>query len=266
MESREHDLELISSALARAVEAFRPFTPGEVAFEHKVPGDPVTAADRAVNEVLRETLVAPGEGWLSEETADDLSRLEAGRVWVVDPLDGTREFVQGIPEWCASVALVEDGEPVAAGVANPATGETFLGGPGLGLTLNGRFVRVSGRSALEGALVLASRSEVSRGEWARFADRPFLVQPMGSVAYKLARVAAGLADATWTLVPKNEWDVAAGVALIRAAGGEARTLEGAPPQFNRPETLLSGLVAASTTLLPAILTALAIPSAAGGTR
>src|SRR5690606_19094746 len=128
----------------------------------------------------------------------------------VDPIDGTQEFVQGIPEWCVSIGLVEDGVPVAGGILNPATGEAVIGGAGHGVTLNGRAARVSARPTLEGAVVLASRSETNRGEWNRFAEAPFVVRPCGSVAYKLGLVAAGVADLTWTLVPKSEWDVAGG--------------------------------------------------------
>ena len=98
-------------------------------------------------------------------------------------------------------------------------------------------------------MVLASRSEVKRGEWESFRRKDFEVKPVGSVAYKLALVAAGLADATWTLVPKHEWDIAAGVALLQAAGGDVYSLEGEPPSFNQKNPLLSGLIAHAPGLL-----------------
>ncbi len=246
------DLARIAEALGAATAALGRFTPGDVASRAKAGGDPVTEADMLVDALLRRTLLHDGEGWLSEETLDDRSRLGCRRVWVVDPLDGTREFVTGLPEWAVSVALVVDGEPVAGGICNPARGETFLGARGQGVTLNGARVGVSARAELAGAEVLASRTEVGRGQWQRFAGSPFTVVPMGSVAYKLARVAAGLADATWTLVPKHEWDVAAGVALVLAAGG--RIVAGSPEEhrFNRPEPLLSRLIACPPQLLPRI--------------
>jgi myo-inositol-1(or 4)-monophosphatase len=187
--------------------------------------------------------VRDGEGWLSEESADDLHRLKKNRVWVVDPLDGTREFVAGVPEWCVSVALVENGRPIAGGICNPATGETFLGSPETGLMCNGKQVWASQKSDLAGALVLASRTEVQRGEWEPFQDTHLVIRPVGSVAYKLALVAAGLADATWTLTPKNEWDVAAGVVLVEAAGGFVQGLENSSLTFNNEITLVSGLLA-----------------------
>ncbi len=204
-----------------------------------------TAADLAVNHCLHDLLLAGGEGWLSEESADDPARLGLRRIWVVDPLDGTKEFVAGIPEWCISIALVEDGEAVAGGISNPATGEAFLGSRETGISLKGKSGAVAPHSKNPAPVVLASRSEFDRGEWDRLRKSSLTVVPMGSVAYKLARVAARLADATWTLVPKHEWDVAAGVALVGAAGGIVKTLQDQPPRFNRPQSLFDGLVAFS---------------------
>ena len=240
--SRTEDLARITRALELAREVAEQFRPGAERVDHKESGDPVTDADRAVNEILLETLPQPGEGWLSEETVDDDRRLECSRVWVVDPIDGTKEFTQAIPEWCISVGLVEMGRAVAGGICNPQTGETIIGSVETGVTFNGEACRVS-RDPLDGGVVLASRSEVKRGEWERFKEEAFEVVPMGSVAYKMGRVAAGLAECTWTLVPKHEWDVAAGVALIEAAGGEVFTLEGKRPEFNRSHPKFNGLLA-----------------------
>ena len=119
----------------------------------------------------------------------------------------------------------------------------FLGSRATGVTYNGRKAAVRTRPGLAGALVLASRSEFGRGEWERFRNAGFRIKPVGSVAYKLARVAVGLADATWTLVPKYGWDVAAGALLVEAAGGFVVALEGAPLSLDPPDALLSGLVA-----------------------
>jgi myo-inositol-1(or 4)-monophosphatase len=236
-------LQRIQAALESASTILRQFTPGDIETEYKKGHDPVTEADRLVDAALRKELLRDDEGWLSEETADDLSRLDRSRVWIVDPLDGTREFVKGIPEFCISIAMVENGQPVAGGICNPATRETFIGSLQTGVTYNGAAAHASGRTKLDGALVLASRSEVKRGEWEAFKEAPFKVQPMGSVAYKLARVSAGLADATFTLTPKNEWDVAAGAALVISAGGYVRTLENTELRCNNKNPLLSGLIA-----------------------
>ena len=227
---------------------FDRFTPGRVATEYKSGSDPVTEADRQLDSALRNALLRDGEGWLSEESVDDASRLDKEFVWIVDPLDGTREFVSGIPEFCASIGFVRNGQPVAGGICNPATGELFLGSIESGLTYNGRPQRSSVRGNLQGATVLASRSEIKRGEWKQFEDAPFKITPMGSVAYKLARVAAGLDDATFTLTPKNEWDIAAGIALVLSAGGFARPLHQDRFVFNQRSPLLPGLVASGPRL------------------
>src|SRR5215472_11731775 len=249
-------LERISAALEAARAVFARFTPGQIETEYKIGHDPVTEADRALDAVLRKNLLRQGEGWLSEESADDLSRLERERVWVVDPLDGTREFVQGIPEFCVSVAMIERGRPVAGGICNPATNEVFLGSVASGLTYNGATAKASQRASIDGAVVLASRSETKRGEWHAFQSAPFRVQPMGSVAYKLARVSAGLADITFTLTPKHEWDVAAGAALVASAGGFVETLDG-PLVSNQRDPLISGLIAGGPLLKGELLEFLA---------
>ena len=233
----------IEAALGAAAAALVKYRPGAVQADRKENFDPVTAADVEIDALLRETLQRPGEGWLSEETADDPSRLALERVWVVDPLDGTKEFVEGLPEWCVSVALVEAGQVVAAGVTNPAAGFTALGAAGVGCWLNSARVAPTESRDASTCHVLASRSEVRRGEWRQWDGSSVRVEAMGSVAYKLARVACGLADATWTLVPKHEWDIAAGVGLIEAAGGWARTTEGRGPVFNQPHPWLPGLIA-----------------------
>jgi myo-inositol-1(or 4)-monophosphatase len=236
-------LQRIAAALDAARVVFERFTPGAIETEYKIGHDPVTDADRAVDTVLREKLLREGEGWLSEETADNAARLEKERVWIVDPLDGTREFVQGLPEFCVSIGLAENGKPVAGGIYNPATKETFLGAIDAGVLYNGQPARPSDRKTLDGALILASRSEVKRGEWKSFEGRSFQVRAMGSVAYKLALVSAGLADVTFTLTPKNEWDVVAGAALVLSGGGFVSTLEKTGLVANRRDPLLSGLLA-----------------------
>src|SRR5438270_9419370 len=249
-------LKRIESAIEAARTVFARFTPGAIETEYKIGHDPVTEADRAIDAVLRKNLLRDGEGWLSEESVDDVSRLSKQRVWVVDPLDGTREFVQGIPEFCASIGFVEDGRPVAGGICNPATGETIIGAIDAGVLYNGKPARPSQRTTLKGSLILASRSEVKRGEWQQFQSDDYQIRPMGSVAYKLGLVSAGLADITFTLTPKNEWDVAAGAALVQSAGGFVATLENTPLRCNNRNPLLSGLLAGGPFLREPLLSAL----------
>jgi myo-inositol-1(or 4)-monophosphatase len=243
--SRLEDLRRIAKALDAAAALLLELRSNPATPEFKSGGDPVTAADLATNELLFRTLPSDGDGWLSEESKDDSSRLDRHRVWIVDPLDGTKEFIAGIPEWCVSVGLIEDGRAVAGGVSNPATGEVFLGSLETGFYVSAPRGPKQFHSQRDRALVLASRSEVQRGRWTHLENAPFSVEPVGSIAYRLARVAAGFADATWTLDLRHEWDVAAGAALVLAAHGDVRTLDGCPLEFNRPIPRVEGLVAFS---------------------
>lgn len=242
---READLARIAAALEQGASVLRRYAAADVAWTLKDGRDMVTAADHEVDALLRNLLPQPGDGWLSEETPDDAARLGCRRVWVVDPIDGTRGFVARRPQYAVSIALVEDGEPVLGGICNPGAGVTVLGGPGLGVRVEGD-PRQPWPEAPAGALrVLASRSEHRRGEWSGWerAGRVAIV-PVGSVAYKLAVLAAGHADATWTLQPKHEWDVAAGVALVRAAGGECWLPDGSALRFNQRRPRYAGFAAA----------------------
>lgn len=261
-------LKRIEAAMEAARTVFARFTPGAIETEYKIGHDPVTEADRALDAVLRQNLLRDGEGWLSEETVDDLARLDKSRVWVVDPLDGTREFVQGIPEFCVSIGFVENGRPVAGGICNPATKETIIGAIDCGVLYNGQAAKPSQRADLKGSLILASRSEVKRGEWQQFQNGEYQIRPMGSVAYKLGLVAAGKADITFTLTPKNEWDVCAGAALVQSAGGFVSTLENTPLQCNRKNPLLTGLLASGPNLREPLLAAVHshLPAAASASN
>jgi len=150
------------------------------------------------------------------------------------------------------VALAVDGDAVVGVTYNPITDEMFAAAKGIGATLNDAPIRVSSTEALERATLLASRSETERGEWQRFRGR-FAVEPCGSVAYKLARVAAGKADATFTLSPKNEWDVCSSACVIECAGGRVSYLDGSPIRYNQPTPRLAGMVASNGTLHDQIL-------------
>lgn len=236
-------LQRIDEALDAAREVLRDFTPGRIDARRKAGGDPVTEADLAVNDALLRILPRDGEAWLSEETKDDPARLEASSVWIVDPIDGTREFVEGIPEWCVSIGYIENQHAVAGGILSPATDQKILGSLETGVTLNGDPVRPRNSPSPAEAVVAASRSEIRRGEWKQYEDREWTLRPMGSVAFKMALVAAGEIDATWTLVPKNEWDVAAATALVEASGGRVFVPNHGAPHFNRPDLLLPGLAA-----------------------
>lgn len=246
------DITRIRYALYGAIRVLSAYTPGSVEVDNK--GDSlITEADRSVNLAIHDCLDNEDEGWLSEETIDDSARLDKARVWIVDPIDGTKEFVSGIPEWAVSVGLAEHGQPLAGGIVNPQTWEVFTGVIGAEVTRNDVPVHLSNHS-LHGARILASRSEAARGEWQQFDEAPFSYVPVGSIAYKLALVASGKADATFTLSPKNEWDIAAGMALIQAAGGQVVDTTGAPIILNKANTLSPGIIAGSPHLVQEILT------------
>jgi myo-inositol-1(or 4)-monophosphatase len=205
----------------------------DISVKYSHNGDPVTDLDCDINQVIRENLPTQGEGWLSEESSDNLDRLRSSRVWVVDPIDGTREFIDGIPEWCVSIALVEENEAVAGGILNPSTGEMFLGSVETGLEIGGP--RMPGYHSEKPAIsrILVSRREYQQGKWNAFECPETIVLPIGSIAYRLAQVAAGYVEATCTFEPRSEWDLAGGVALVRAAGGRVHTLDGTPVKFNQ---------------------------------
>ena len=237
---RVDDLRRIDAALDVARAVLEDYVPGDVDVTFKNGDDPLTQADLAVDTALRTSLPSADEGWLSEETIDDARRLECTRIWAVDPIDGTREFVAGIPEWCVSIGLIENGQPVAGGVENPATGERVLGAIGHGVTATG----FDGSRSASGSLmsVAASRSEVRRGEWDLYRNAGIDIVPCGSIAYKLAMVAVGRFDATWTRSPKHEWDVAGGVALILASGGWVALDDGSDASWNQPHPVLPGII------------------------
>ena len=207
--------------------------------------DPLTVADTAADRAIRERLGAafPADGWLSEE-GDARPGSEARRTWVVDPLDGTREFVQGIPEFAVSVALTVDGRPVVAVVYNPIRDLLVCATRQGGVTVDGRPAKVSGVADLAAAVVLASRSEVGRGQWSPY-EAHCRVVPTGSIAYKLALVASGEADATISLAPKHGWDICAGVLLVEEAGGTVSLLDGSALGSLPPAGLIKGLVASN---------------------
>jgi myo-inositol-1(or 4)-monophosphatase len=247
MQSRVHDLDRIRTALQEAGAILRRFPRHRVRVSYKRHDSPVTDADLAVDAALRDGLPRGGEGWLSEETPDAPARLACHRVWVVDPLDGTREYLGGVPQWNVSIGLVEGGTAVAGGVYNPSTDELFLGAPGLGATLNGRPISTSDRTRLEGAVVLVSRWALRRRH-AGAAVPPYTVRPVGPLAYGLALIASGRADALWGRSAKSEWDVAAGAALIAAAGGHVTQWDGGLLRFNRWPPRIAGLVAGAAGL------------------
>ncbi len=225
---------IVSRASAR-IEEIRAAGPAATT---KADQSPVTEADHAADGILREGLTSlVACGWLSEETADTTDRLERERVWVVDPLDGTKEFIEGLPEYSVAVALVCQGVPELGVIQNPATGDLFWAVRGGGAHRNGTHVRVR-----EGRELLASRSEVRRGEFGPL-QGDWEVRRLGSIEFKLASIAAGGAAATVSRGPKHEWDVCAGALIVTEAGGVATDMFGDPLVYNQPFPKVKGILA-----------------------
>jgi len=195
----------------------------------------------------------PEAGWLSEETRDDAGRLSREWVWIVDPLDGTKEYASGVAEYAVSIGLVHVDRVVAGGVLNPATGEGAVAVDGV-LMPFGMPPLVQPPADLSSATAVVSRTEMASGSAARFARCVGQIVPMGSVAYKLLRVAARANQLTYSAEPKSEWDICGGVALIEAAGLRYRRLDGRPLLFNQRDTRVpSGAVAGPVDLVEAFL-------------
>jgi myo-inositol-1(or 4)-monophosphatase len=210
--------------------------------------NPVTAADleanAAIGAVIRKAF--PDDAWLSEETADSAARLGAERVWIVDPLDGTKEFVEGVPQFAVSVALALRGQPVAACVYQPITRECFSARLGGGTQLDAVRVSVSRAASLSESVMLSSRTEMKRGQIEPFRALFARVEAVGSVALKLAVVAAGRAELWVSAAPKSEWDVCAGDLLVREAGGTFVELTRGRRTYNQSDVLLQPLLAAGS--------------------
>lgn len=209
---------------------------------------PVSEADLAVDRLLADVLRAarPGYGWLSEETADDRSRLDHERVFIVDPIDGTRAFLAGGDEWTVSIAVVETGRPVAGAVFCPVREEMFLARRGGGAWLNGGRISVSGQRAVDGATLTGPHSIVANED---VVSAGFVATgSLRSLAYRLASVAAGRVDVGAARGGPSDWDLAAADLLVQEAGGKLTDLEGRDLVYNRARTGHPALIAAPEAL------------------
>ncbi|HET7786266.1 MAG TPA: inositol monophosphatase family protein [Myxococcales bacterium] len=243
------ELELkVATELARDAGAMLRASQGKVPVLRKDRGEVVTPADRESDARIRAGLLAafPSDAVFSEETPDDGARAGRERVWIVDPLDGTSNYVAGGDEYVVSVGLSRGGIAVLGVVYNPVRDELFAGAVGSGATLNGARTTVSAAASLAGARLLVSRKEWERGlSQALAGTAPGL---MASMAHKLARVAGGLADGVLSVKTRKEWGSCAGVALVAAAGGLCTHLDGSPVRFNRSAPPPPGLLAAGPAL------------------
>lgn len=198
---------------------------------------PVTAADKEADAFLQSFLMErrPDYGWLSEEIEDDISRLERDCVFVVDPIDGTKPFIKGEPEFTISLAIVKNGVPVVGVVYNPAKKDMYASAKGLGVFLNDQTVHVNrSQKTLVEMECLVSHSELRSGLWQRMEGK-FKMNPVGSMAYKLAKIAAGESDFCVTLRPKSEWDCAAGHVMCDEMGFVVTDIWGNEIAYNQKE-------------------------------
>lgn len=220
-------LDAVSAIAVRAGQIAMGRWRGEFDQWEKSPGEPVSEVDLAVDRFLRTELMAidPDAGWLSEETADDAERLMRTRVWVVDPIDGTRDFVRGRPGWAVSIALVEGGRPVIGVLEAPARGEHWRASAGEGATRNGAALVASSRESFSGARVPADALP-------RVDSDLVLVEKPNSIALRIAMVAADEADLLASIRWGNEWDIAAAALIASEAGATVTDALGAPLRYN----------------------------------
>ncbi|HYG26219.1 MAG TPA: 3'(2'),5'-bisphosphate nucleotidase CysQ [Caulobacteraceae bacterium] len=248
------DLALIEQAAREAGEVAVQMREAGLAIEHKENGTPVTNADLRVDQLLKEHLGAarPDYGWLSEETADNIDRLEQRRLFVVDPIDGTAAYMKGRPWWAVSIAVVEDGRPVAGVVHAPSLGETYLAERGKGATLNGDVIRASDVAEVEDCAMLGDAQMFLHPAWP--VKWPTMrVETRNSIAYRMCLVASGAFDAAIALTGKNEWDLAAADLICAEAGARATDHLGRAFIYNDPNPRAPSLICAAPALHPLLI-------------
>ena len=214
---------------------------------------PVCEADIAVDQLLRQRLgdAFPAYGWLSEETEDDPRRLDACRVWIIDPIDGTRSYLAGRDDWCVSVALAAGGRPVLGAIFAPVTGEFFIASAGGGATRNSIAIAASEGPDMEGATLAGPKRILERIN----ALHPQAVQlpRIGALALRIARVAHGGVDVAIAGGSSHDWDLAAADLLVHEAGGLLTDFDGESLVYNRPDPVHRPLIAAGRERHAAIL-------------
>ena len=241
---------LVSTAKAAGLLAKKYFHRDDVKAWDKSENNPVTEADIAVNNYLLETLQSarPDYGWLSEETADDASRHSSSRSFVVDPIDGTRAFMDGKPHFTICVAVIEDGLPIAAAVYNPILDEMYEASLGGGARLNGKPIKPSPCADIEMCTLIGYPRKFRRLGWPDLS-----VSIRNSMAYRIVMVAAGQRDGTVSFTPKSDWDLAAASLIATEAGAIITDLIGESFVFNEDTVVKRGVICAGPALHPLLL-------------
>ncbi|MDG1116265.1 MAG: 3'(2'),5'-bisphosphate nucleotidase CysQ [Flavimaricola sp.] len=254
------DLGLLKDAAKEAGALALRHAAGTLDITHKPDGaGPVTDADLAVDALLRERLMAarPDFGWLSEETPDTRKRLTPRHTFIVDPIDGTRAFIEGSRDWAHSIAVALDGEITAAVVYLPARDALFTAELGGGASLNGAPIRVSACNDLAQGTVLTTKPTLDPDLWQGGLLPEFKRAFRSSLAWRLCLVAEGAFDAMMTLRPAWEWDIAAGALIVSEAGGRVTDRQGRPLRFNNPHPQTNGVLAGGEQMHTALFSALA---------
>ncbi len=222
--------------------------------QKKADGSPVTSADLEVDALLTQRLrgARPDYGWLSEETTDNADRLSATRLFMVDPIDGTRAYMRGKPWFVVSIAVVQDGQTVAGAIFAPALNQLYAATLGGGATLNGEAIRASDTATLDGAAMLGDEKMFAHPAWNE-PWPPMRIEARNAIAYRMALIAAGAFDAAVALSPKHDWDLAAGALIAAEAGATVCDHKGMPLVFNSPAAKNPSLVCCAPALAPLIL-------------
>ena len=215
--------------------------------EYKSEDSPVTIADHKADRYLSNFIGGefPHDGWLSEETVDTKERLDKKRTWIIDPLDGTKEYIKKLPEFSISIALVENNIPVIGVIYNPISEELFYAEKNKGAFLNGMQIKISDKKDIKNASLIVSRSEYGNNLWNNYKSSFSSIKSIGCIAYKLGLAAANVYDITATVAPKNEWDICAGDCIIREAGGAMRKINGESINYNQKKTLITDPIIAT---------------------
>jgi myo-inositol-1(or 4)-monophosphatase len=255
LQSAASELELLEAAAREAGALARELSLKPLEIESKGEAGPVTNVDRAVDAMLELKLLSkrPDYGWLSEETPDKPEyRIGKPRTFMLDPIDGTAALIGKVPQWTICIGLVEDERAFAGVVYNPMTDEIFSGAVGHGAMFNGRPMRASKQKTLEGARMIGPKRRFADKRWPTPWPKMEIIERQ-SIAYRLALIAAGMGDATILFGWKHEWDIAAGAALVEAAGGRVSDLWGGPLKFNNALPRVPGVAAGSANLHPLLI-------------
>ncbi|MEZ5994746.1 MAG: inositol monophosphatase family protein [Hyphomonadaceae bacterium] len=255
LQSAASDLELIASAVREAGVLARDLARKRLDIKSKGEEGPVTNVDLAVDALLAERLrsARPDYGWLSEESPDEpAARINKARTFMLDPIDGTAALISKSPQWTISIGIVEGERAFAGAIYNPQTDELFLGAQGEGASLNGRPIHASLFGGLDGARMIGQKNRFADKRWDKPWPKMEIIERQ-SIAYRLALVASSLGDAAVLFGWKHDWDIAAGAAIVEAAGGRVSDLWGGPLAFNQEIPRTPGVAASGAILHPLLI-------------